>query len=145
MNTEDKKLNESRPTEVPVGLFDRIILAIRREQESRKSRKLFFLFFILLIVSCVAAPFSGIMVVRQVNGSGILHFLSMIFTDLTTVVASWQDFSIAVLESLPLAGIIAFVLNIALALFTIRLFLHKKQLLLKYLMNNFNHNNLNLT
>ena len=123
----------------PAGLFDRIIAAIKREQELRHSKRLLFGFLILLVLSFIATPLSWTMFVNQVKTSGVLYFISMAVSDFGTFLNYWKDFSLAILESLPITGIIAFVVSIGLALFTLRLFLYKKRLLLDYLMHSFNN------
>ena len=124
--------------EPPAGLFERIILAIKREQELRQTRKLLFSFLFLLIVSFVAMPLSWIMLAKQVENSGISYFISAIASDFEIFLVLWQDFGLAILESLPIMGIVAFAISVGISIFTIRLFLYKKRLLLGYLINNFN-------
>jgi len=115
------------------GLFDRIIAAIKREQDLQHTRKLLLGFFILLIISVVATPLSLIMFVKQIENSGIAYFISTAISDFKTFLVLWQDFGLAILESLPIMGMAAFAISIGIALFTLRLFLYKKRLLLKYL------------
>lgn len=122
--------------EPPKGLFDRIISAIKQEQELRHSKKLLFGFLILLVVSFIATPLSWSMFVSQVKSSGIIYFISAAASDFNAFLGLWQDFSLAILESLPITGIIAFALSIGMALFTLRLFLYKKRLLINYLIHN---------
>jgi len=116
------------------GLFDRIILAIRREQELRNAKRLVFGFLALLLVSLVTAPFSWTLVAGQIQDSGTLQFVEVALSNLGTFFASWQDFSLAIAESLPVMGIAIFIANIILAVFTIRLFLYKKRLLVGHLL-----------
>ncbi len=132
-----RKLSLSSKPVMHAGLFDRIISAIRREQELRRTKRIFFLFFSLLIISLSAAPFSWTILVKQVENSGTLFFISTAISDFGSFLAFWQDFVLAIFESLPIVGIILFATNIALAIFTLRLFLYKKQFLFKYLTNNF--------
>lgn len=141
INGADKSIKKN-PTDIPVGLFDRIIGAIKREKEFKNTKKILILFFVFLIVSCIAAPFSSLVFFHQMKNSGLMSFLSMISTDFFSVLSSWKEFGLALLESIPIIGIIVFVLNIALALFTIRLFLRKKQFLLRYLIHNLNNKKL---
>lgn len=126
-----------RPPEPPAGLFDRIILAIKREQELQHTKRLLFSFLALLVISLTAAPFSWTLLVNQVESSGVLYFISTAVSDFRTFLTMWQDFSLAILESLPITGIIAFTISVGVALFTLRLFLYRKRLLLGYLMHNF--------
>src|SRR3989344_1067708 len=90
---DEKIFTHIESSELPAGLFDRIIFAIKRERELRNSKRLAFEFLTLLIVSLMA-----------------------------------------VVESLPVAGIIIFTINIIFAVFTLRLFLYKKKLLVGYLL-----------
>ena len=120
--------------EPPTGLFDRIILAIKREQELRNTKRLVFSFLALLAVSLTAAPFSWMFFSGQMAQSGILQFMSIAVNDLGTFLALWPDSVMAVAESLPVMGIMIFAINMILAVFTLRLFLHKKRLLIGYLL-----------
>ncbi|MFH1909789.1 MAG: hypothetical protein ABIJ72_01165 [bacterium] len=123
------------PPEPPAGLFDRIILAIRREQELRNTKKLTFGFLALLVISLTAAPFSWTFFAGQIQNSGMLQFIEIALSDLGVFFASWQEFSLAIAESLPVMGITIFTINMILVVFTIRLFLYKKRLLVGYLLH----------
>jgi len=133
----EKLFSHLKPAEPPTGLFDRIILAIRREQELRQTKRLLFGFLFLLFASFIATPLSWTMLVNQVENSGILYLVSTAISDFGTFLTLWQDFGLAILESLPIMGIIVFTISFGIALFTLRLFLYKKRLLLGYLINNF--------
>jgi len=126
-----------KPKEPPAGLFDRIVLAIKREQELQHTRRLLFGFLFLLVASFIATPFSWSILINQIESSGISYFISTALSDFGTFIALWQDFSLAILESLPIMGIVAFAISLGMTLFTLRLFLHRKRLLLGYLINNF--------
>lgn len=134
----EKLFTHLEPPEPPAGLFDRIILAIRREQELRHTKRLAFGFLALLIISLSSAPFSWSLLASQIQDSGVLHFVSAALSDIEVFFAFWQDFGLAIAESLPVAGLTVFVLNMILAVFTIRLFLYKKRLLVGYFLCGFN-------
>lgn len=123
------------PAEPPVGLFDRIILAIKRRQELQRTRRLVLGFAILLVISFAAVPFSWTLLVSQIESSGIFYFISIVISDFGTFLTLWQDFSLAILESMPIMGIAVFTVNMALILFTVRLFFYKKRLLFRYLIH----------
>lgn len=133
----EKLFTHFKPKEPPAGLFDRIILAIQREQELQHTKRIVYGFFALLLVSLIATPFSWTILVGQVESSGILYFISTTVSDFGAFLALWQDFGLAILESLPITGIIAFTISVGMALFTLRLFLYRKRLLLGYLMRSF--------
>ncbi len=129
----EKLFTHLEPPEPPRGLFDRIILAIKREQEIRNTKRLVFGFLALLLVSLITVPFSWTLVSGQMQDSGVIQFIQVGLSDIGTFFASWQDFSLAIAESLPVTGIAIFTINMILAVFTLRLFLYKKRLLVGYL------------
>ena len=129
----EKLFTNLTPPEPPAGLFDRIFLAIKREQELRSSKRLAFGFLALLAVSFIAAPFSWTLFSGQMAESGVLQFISVAVSDLGTFFSIWPDSVMAVAESLPVTGIVLFTVNMILAVFTLRLFLYKKRLLVGYL------------
>ena len=131
----EKLFTHHEPPEPPAGLFERIILAIKREQELRNTKRLAFGFLALLLVSLATAPFSWTLVAGQIQDSGMLQFIEVALSDLGAFFVSWQDFSLAIAESLPIMGITIFIVNMILAVFTIRLFLYKKRLLVGYLLH----------
>ena len=130
----EKLFTHLKPPEPPTGLLGRIMLAISREQELQNTRKLAFGFLALLVISLIATPFSWLLFSEQMTESGILQFISIAISDLGIFFIFWQDFSLAIAESLPVMGITIFVLNMILVVFTLRLFLYKKRLLIGYLL-----------
>jgi len=133
----EKIFSHLKPAEPAAGLFDRIILAIKREQELQKTKRLLFGFLSLLIVSFISMPFSWMLLVQQLKNSGILYFISAAISDFGIFLALWQNFALAILESLPIVAIVIFTVNMALVLFTVRLFLYRKRLLLTYLIRRY--------
>jgi hypothetical protein len=134
MGKDNKKFfNRLQNLEPPPELFNRIILAIKREQELEKTKRLLFGFLFLFVVSLVATPLSWRMLVSQAKNSGILYFISTAVYDFGTFLNFWKDFSLAILESLPIVEIIFFATNLIIFLFTIRFFLSREKLLLAYL------------
>lgn len=132
----EKLFTHLEPPEPSVGLFDRIILAIKRERELRNNKRLAFGFLALLAVSLTAAPFSWDFFSGQMAESGVLQFMSIAINDFGTFFALWPDSILAVAESLPVMGITIFTINMILAVFTLRLFLYRKRLLVNYLLQN---------
>lgn len=116
------------------GLFDRIILAIKQEQELKRTRKLLFGFLFLLVLSLTATPISLAMLINQARSTGIYYFVSAALSDLGVFANLWQDFILAIIEGLPLTGIVAFIFSVGVSIFTLRLFLYKKRLLFGYLL-----------
>ena len=129
----EKLFTQLKPKEPPAGLFDKIILAIDREQQLQRTKWIVFSFLGLTVISIVAAPFSWSMLVGQIENSGILYFLSTMTSDAVLSLSLWKDTGLAILESLPIMGITIFTINMALILFTIRLFLYRRRLLIGYI------------
>lgn len=134
-NRQDREnlFSRFKAPEPPVGLFDRIILAIKREQELRRTRKLLFVFASLLLISLAAVPFSGVMLVHQLESAGFSYFVSAAVSDGGAFLVLWRDFGLALLETLPIGGAASFFFSLAVSIFTLRLFLRRKGLLLSYL------------
>jgi len=136
----EKIFSHLKAVEPPAGLFERILLAIKQEQEQRNSKRLAFEFLALLILSISAMPFSWAFFSGQLAESGILQFASIALNDFRTFLSLWPDSILAVAESLPIMGITLFAINMILAVFTLRLFLYKKRLLVGYLLPSSNLN-----
>lgn len=130
----EKLFTHLKPPEPPVGLFDRIILAIKREQELHNTRRLVFGFLALLVISLTTVPFSWLLFTSQIQDSGMFQFIEVALSDIGAFFTSWQEFSLAIAESLPVMGIVIFAVNMILVVFTLRLFLYKKRLLVDYLL-----------
>ena len=113
MNMHKDREKISTLLEPPAGLFDRIILAIKREQELRNTKRLAFGFLVLLVVSLAAAPFSWTLFAGQIQDSGMLQFVEVALSDIGAFFASWQEFSLAIAESLPVTGIAIFTINMS--------------------------------
>ena len=126
----EKLFNYIQSPEPPPGLFERVMKTLRKEQESRQKKRFLFSFSVLLAVSFAAAPLSWNVFINQIESSGISHFISAAFADIGTFFALWQDFTMAVLETLPLLGLAALAGSLCLSVFTIRFFLRGRKLLL---------------
>ncbi len=133
----EKIFTHLKPPEPPVGLFDRIIFAIKREQKLQHTKRLLFGFLFLLVISFIATSFSWSILINQIENSEISYFISTALSDFNTFLALWQDFGLPILESLPLTGIMVFAISLGVSIFTLRLFLYRKRLLLNYLIQSF--------
>ena len=118
--------NPSTPLSASPGLCDNIICKINEEKDLRKTSKLRGLFGMLLVVSCIALPFSIGYFAQQWHASGVWYFISTAITNITIALPDWKEFALSIFESFPFAACVALLVNIAVALFAVRLFLHKK-------------------
>jgi len=90
------------------GLFDKILQRIRKEQRLSIFRRQLALFSIGVVGSSVALIPAFQMVQSELVASGFVEFFSLLFSDLGLVMAHWQNFVFALLESLPVMSIVAF-------------------------------------
>lgn len=124
--------NDTQPASCPAGLFDQIILAVAKECELKQTRNILFAFLFLLLASLIALPFSYAFLSTQWRVLGTGYFIGTAIGNAGAFFSLWQNFMFSIIETLPFVGIVLFSINIALLLFTIRLFLHRQGALLKY-------------
>ena len=132
----EKVAKEAKPINPPPELFDRIILAIKTEQEIQIAQKLLFDFLFLFSVSIMFLPFSWSVLINQLEKSGTISLFSVLVSDFGIFLTFWKDFSLAILEVLPVTEIIFFSISLGISIFTLRLFLKNKNLIFKGLTNN---------
>ena len=132
----EKVAKKAEPINPPPELFDRIILAIKTEQEIQIAQKLLFGFLFLFSVSIMVLPFSWSVLINQLEKSGTISLFSVLVSDFGIFLTFWKDFSLAILEVLPVTEIIFFSISVGISIFTLRLFLKNKNLIFKGLINN---------
>lgn len=113
--------------EPPADLFDKIVAAIKREKELQRTKKILIGYFSLLIASFIAMPFSFNFFIEQLRSSGIIYFISILLSDFKVFLLFWQEFTLAILESLPIFPFLILIGNLFFLTFTLwLLFLRKK-------------------
>lgn len=109
MNKDYEKLFSQLETPEPAaGLFDKIIQRIRREQRLLVIKRRLVLFSVGTLGSVVAFIPVFRLVQSGLAESGFMEFFSLIFSDLGLVTAHWQNFVLALLESLPVMSVVMF-------------------------------------
>lgn len=109
----------------PDDLLGKIMARIKRKERLLVLRNV--IFFSMGALISLVAFFPAFGAFRaELSRSGLLQYLSLIFSDTGTVMAYWSDFSLSVLESLPILTMAAF-------LATILVFLESLKFLLKNL------------
>jgi hypothetical protein len=118
----EKLFTHLTPPEPPAGLFNKIMARIHEEERLLSIKKRLILFSTAVIIS--AGAFIPIINAFQTEfaQSGIYQFLSLIFTDSGTVLSLWQDFSLALLESLPAVSTIALLATMLFFLWSLKHF-----------------------
>lgn len=106
-------------------LLSKVLVAIRTQELRRKKQKMAgFLVLSLAIASTI--PFTSQMLISQIDNSGIAYFLGSIVNDFHSFLNFWQEFILAILESLPITGLLVFAVSLEAFIFTFRLFLREK-------------------
>lgn len=94
-------------SEPPIGLFEKIIERIEKAERRRKIQKLV-IFSITLIGSGLSFIPAYNMLQTDFEQSGFVYFFSLLFSDFQVVAASWQTFSVVLLEKLPALSLAVF-------------------------------------
>ncbi len=89
----------------PEYLFDKIINRIKKEQQFLNLRKRLIFFSAGTIGSIIAFIPTFSAVRADLAESGIIHFVSLMFSDFAMTIALWKDFAFSILESLPVISI----------------------------------------
>jgi len=106
-------------------LLPKVLVTIRKQEIRRKNQKMIG-FLLLSLVAAFTIPFTSQILINQINNSGIAYFLEAIMNDFHSFLTFWQEFILAILESLPITGFLVFAVSLEVFIFTFRLFLHEK-------------------
>ncbi|MFZ2831527.1 MAG: hypothetical protein WAZ40_00005 [Minisyncoccia bacterium] len=108
MERDYKKLFAlSEDPQVPTGLQASVLLRIEREAR-RISRIRLALLAPLALASSVSVVVSLQYLAQEIAQSGLVSYLSILFSDSATVFILWKEFSISLAEQVPVFGIIIF-------------------------------------
>lgn len=89
-------------------LFNKIMARIGKEQRRLAVKRRITVFSLGLMASTAAFFPTLAMTRNELAESGFLNFVSLVFSDLNAVLANWQNFLFAILESFPTISVIAF-------------------------------------
>lgn len=111
---EDQISSLLKPSKPSEELFDKIIMRIQKEKLISAKRRI--ALFSLGIAASLAALIPIFeMLKTNLSQSGFLQYFSLIFSNPGTVLKYWGDFTLSILESVPMLSLAAF-LTIILAL-----------------------------
>ena len=116
-------MNDSFLVEPPEGLCKKIIDRIHKEQRLLILRRTL-LFSALTVFSIVSFAPAYAMLSSEASNTGFSNLSSFIFSDSSAVLAYWNSFSLALLETLP-------AVSLSLFLFVLIVFLHSLNSLIK--------------
>lgn len=115
-------LEEKTPNQ---ELLSKVLVSIRKQEIRRKNQKMAS-FLLLFLITAFTIPFTSQILISQINNSGIVYFLGAIANDFHSFLNFWQEFILAILESLPITGFLIFAVSLEVCIFTFRLFLREK-------------------
>jgi hypothetical protein len=133
MNKDYQKLfSYLKPIQPPPRLYSRVVEAIIAEEARIRTRGLALTSLLLLSFTFLAMPFSWKIATGQLKDTGASYLLSVILADFSSLSGFWRDSLLALLELLPVTSLLLLALNLAFALFALRLFLLTKPKLLSF-------------
>lgn len=103
----EQLFSKMTPPTPPAHLFEKIMILIHKEQRRRLGFRVL-IFSIGLVGSLAALVPSFQDVQARFAESGFVTFLSLPFSDAKMVIANWQNFSMALLEALPIMSTVSF-------------------------------------
>jgi hypothetical protein len=109
-----------------------IMFSIRKEQVKQRSKRLIINSASLFLVACVLAPFSWHILVNEVKSSSFMYFVSVTFNNFGVFLTFWKDFLLAILESMPVVGLVALGFNLVIFLLAFRFLLSRRNIFMKF-------------
>lgn len=100
-------MTETFYSEPPKELLGKILQRIREERRILVLRRITFL-SLLLAGSLIGLVPSFKMLLSDFNQSGFLNFLSLMFSDFSSVATYWKSFSLILLQTLPAVSLVVF-------------------------------------
>ena len=113
MHTQQRE--SSGQQDPPQGLFKKIIGKIDQERLMYAKHRMVLIW--VCFASSIGALVAAFIWMRSAFAdSGSEEFLSLIFSDFDAIIAHWQSYVIAVLESLPIVNMVAFLIAVLIVL-----------------------------
>ena len=91
----------------PNGLLEKVLKRVHREQRLLVLRRIT-IFSTTLILSLAGLIPSFKILLSDFSQSGFISFSSLMFSDFSAIMAHWQSFSMALLETLPAVSLALF-------------------------------------
>ena len=105
MGLEVERVLHSIPQEdLPVGLFSAVLLAILQERK-RTARIKFGIPAFIAAVSLISSVAAAQYALAAFSQSTFINYVSLAFTDTGAIASYWQDFSLSLIESVPVAAL----------------------------------------
>jgi len=109
----DSKIN------VPADLLDKIMSRIDVEQKKIARQRFIFGVAVFLVVLVGLVP-TWQLFYSEISQSGFLQYLAFGISDFNLIVSQWQDFSLSLLESLPIVSTMSLFMVVFILLLTLK-------------------------
>lgn len=109
------------PQELKKTILNRIDKAKKRALKIRV-----WIFRIISVLSSIFLLWSVIYLIKSIQNSGLWQYLSLVFLENSALLIYWKEFSLSVIESLPIMGIIAFLFAVGFFVWSITKITYKK-------------------
>ena len=130
MTTLAQKL-DNQLLDPPTELLAKVMQAVKRQQQLARVRRNLAYCGAFFIISIVAVFPALLVLQQQAEKSGFWQYLTLIFLDFSVTVAHWPDYSLALLESLPVINLALSLTLILVTLVLLRVVVRNFQLLSK--------------
>ncbi|HBH46479.1 MAG: hypothetical protein A2445_03975 [Candidatus Jacksonbacteria bacterium RIFOXYC2_FULL_44_29] len=97
------------PPEPPAGLLGKVMNRIYQAKRLQNIKRRVFVFSMITLGSVLAFISSAKMLHSGLTQSGFTQFFSLLFSDFQIVITNWQNYSLSLLETLPIMSLILFV------------------------------------
>jgi len=116
----EKLFTHLESPEPPAGLFAKIMARIHEEERLLSIKRRLFLSSTTVLISAGALIPVVNAFQTEFAQSGLFQFLSLLLFDLGSVAANWQDFGLAILESLPAMSMMALLITMFVLLWSLK-------------------------
>ena len=103
-------------------LFSKVIIKINKQERLLLIKRKLFVVSFVSFFSSIAFIFSAITTHAEFIKTGFFDFLSLMFSDFNIITAYWQNFSMSLLESLPIMSVIIFLFTTIIFIFSLKAF-----------------------
>jgi len=112
-------------------LFNQVIHSIQKEKKLLIFKKRAIIFSVITFCSILMFLPSFRILQAELTKSGLMQFTSLLFSDFTIITNQWQNFSLSILEALPVLSLIMFLATALLFLESLKLFIRDFKFVLK--------------
>ncbi len=114
----------------PKRLFWRVIERLKMEKHLKIFKEKFWIFFAAFIGSAILIAAAFLLLNSELKESESIPFLSLLFSDTFEVISYYKYFTLAILESIPIASVTLSLTAVALTMLLLRLVVEYREKIL---------------